>query len=102
MLGAIMFDQAKMLWKAKQVQKELKNTEIEAKSNDGQVRVVVNAEMHVKEIEISEEALTAANKSNLEKALQNTISQALSRAQALAAEKTRAVMKDMNLNIPGM
>jgi len=97
-----MFDQAKMLWKAKQVQKELKNTEIEAKSNDGQVRVVVNAEMHVKEIEISEEALTAANKSNLEKALQNTISQALSRAQALAAEKTRAVMKDMNLNIPGM
>lgn len=97
-----MFDQAKMLWKAKQVQKELKNTEIEAKSNDGQVRVVVNAEMHVKEIEISEEALTAANKSNLEKALQNTIAQALSRAQALAAEKTRAVMKDMNLNIPGM
>ena len=97
-----MFDQAKMLWKARQVQKELKNTEIEAKSNDGQVRAVVTAEMHVKEIEIDESALKSENKRNLEKTLQNTISQALSRAQGLAADKTRAVMKDMNLNIPGM
>lgn len=97
-----MFDQAKMLWKANQVRKELKNTEVEAKSNDGSISVVVNGEMHIQKVELSEEALRPENKRNLERAIQNTISEALSRAQAIAAEKTKAVMKDLNLNIPGM
>jgi DNA-binding YbaB/EbfC family protein len=97
-----MFDQAKMLWKAKQVQKELKNTEIEAQSNDGVVKVVVNCEMHIKSIELDENALKPENKRALEKTLQNTLGEAMSRAQALAAQKTKDVMKDMNLNIPGM
>ena len=97
-----LFDQGKMLLKAKQVQKDLKNTEVEAKSGNGHVMVVVNGEMHLKEIEISEEALTPENKRQLEKDVQQTISEAMSRAQAVAAEKTRAIMKDMNLNIPGL
>ena len=97
-----MLDQAKMLWKANQVRKELKNTEIEAKSNDGSVSVVVNGEMHLLKIELNEAMLNPENKRNLEKAVQNTVSEALSRAQAVAAEKTKAVMKDLNLNIPGM
>ena len=97
-----MFDQAKMLWKANQVRKELKNTEIEAKSNDGTITVVVNGEMHIVNLELNEEALKPENKRNLEKAIQNTVSEALSRAQAVAAEKTKEVMKDLNINIPGM
>jgi DNA-binding protein YbaB len=97
-----MFDQAKMLWKANQVRKDLKNTEVEAKSNDGSVSVVINGEMHIQKIELSEEMLKPEHKKELEKAIQNTISEALSRAQAIAAEKTKAIMKDMNLNIPGM
>ena len=97
-----MFDQAKMLWKANQIKKELKKTEIEAKSNDGSVMVVVNGEMNLVSIELNEEMLKPENKRYLEKAIQNTVSEAMSRAQAVAAEKTREVMKDMNLNIPGL
>lgn len=97
-----LLDQGKMLWKARQVQKELKSTEIEAKSGDAWVTVVVNGEMHVKEVKIEDEAMKPENKRQLEKDIQQTISEALSRAQAIAAEKTKEVMKDMNLNLPGM
>lgn len=97
-----MFDQAKMLWKARQVQKELKNTEVEAQSNDGVVKVIVNGELRIKNIELNAEALKPENKRQLEKTLLNTLGEAMSRAQALAAQKTKDVMKDMNLNIPGM
>jgi DNA-binding YbaB/EbfC family protein len=97
-----LFDQGKMLLKAKQVQKELKNTEVEAKSGDGSVMVVVNGEMHLKEIQFDENFLKPENKRLLERNVQQTMSEALSRAQAVAAEKTKAIMKDMNLNFPGM
>lgn len=97
-----MLDQAKMLWQAKKVQGELKKTEIEAKSNNGWVSVIVNGEMHIKKVELAEEALKPENKYDLEKSIHNTVGEALSRAQAVAAEKTKAVMKSMNLNIPGM
>lgn len=86
--------------KARAIQKELKNTEIEAKSNDGWVAVVFNGEQHLIDINIAEEAMTLENKRELERDLKNTISQGISRAQLYAAEK----MKDIagNLNIPGM
>jgi DNA-binding YbaB/EbfC family protein len=86
--------------KARQIQKELKETEIEAKSNNGWVRVVLNGEQHLTDVEIAEEALNPQNKNELEKDIKNTVSQAISRAQAYAAEK----MKDIagNLNSPGL
>jgi len=96
-----MIDQGKMLWKAKQVQGELKKTEVEAKSNNGWVTVVFNGELRLKEIHLSEEAMKA-QKYELEKILQTTISEGLSRTQGVVAEKTRQVMKDLNLNIPGL
>lgn len=96
------WDQGKMLLQAKKVQKELKNTEIEASSNNGWVNVVFNAEMKIKSINFSEEALKPENKNELDRVAQQTIAEALSRAQAVAAEKTREMMKGMNLNIPGM
>ncbi|HOX41809.1 MAG TPA: YbaB/EbfC family nucleoid-associated protein, partial [bacterium] len=79
---------------------ELKNIEIEATSNDGWVTVVFNGEQHLTEVNIEETALSPENKRELEKDLKNAISQAISRAQAVAAEK----MKDIagGLNIPGL
>ena len=97
-----MLDQGKMLLRARAVQKELKNTEVEAASNNGWVSVVVSAEMKVKSIKLSDEAVNPENKNELEKVLERTIAEALSRAQAVAAEKTKAAMKDLNLNIPGL
>jgi DNA-binding YbaB/EbfC family protein len=86
--------------KARAIQKELKDVEVEASSNDGWVTVVFNGEQHLTEINISEDALAPGNKRLLEKDLKNTISQAISRAQAVAAEK----MKDIagGMGIPGL
>ncbi|EKD55919.1 MAG: hypothetical protein ACD_58C00343G0006 [uncultured bacterium] len=95
-------DQGKMLLKAKQMQKELKNIEVEAQSGDGSITVVVNGEMHLKELTLDESFLKPENKRQLEKNIQQTISEAMSRAQAITAEKTREIMKGMNLNIPGL
>jgi hypothetical protein len=101
-----MLDKAKQLYdlqkKARAIQKELKETEVEANSNDGFVTVVFNGEQHLVELEINEEALKPENKKTLENDLRNAISQAIARSQALAAEKTKAMMGDMNLNIPGL
>jgi len=86
--------------KAKAIQKELKDIEVEASSNDGWVTVVFNGEQHLTEIQLLEDALRPENKRELEKDLKNSISQAISRAQAVAAEK----MKDVagGLGIPGL
>lgn len=86
--------------KARKIQKELKDTEIEAKSNDGWVTVVFNGEQHLTDIDIADEALTPENKRELEKDLKNTISQAIARAQAHAAEMMKEIAG--NLNIPGL
>lgn len=86
--------------KARKIQKELKKTEIEAKSNDGWVTAVFNGEQHLVDIEIAEEALSPENKKELEKDLKNTVSQAVSRSQAYAAEKMKEIAGGMN--IPGL
>jgi len=101
-----MFDKAKELYqlqkKAKEVQKELKNTEVEAQSSDGSVTVLFTADQKIKSIDISNEALKPENKKDLEEKLVKVISEGISRAQAVAAEKTKGLMSEMGLNIPGM
>ncbi len=86
--------------KAKKIQKELKDIEVEASSNDGWVTVVFNGEQHLVSVELAEEALRSENKREIEKDLKNVISQAIARSQAVAAEK----MKDVagGLGIPGL
>jgi len=98
------FSKARQLYdlqkKARKIQKELKNTEIEAKSSSGWVKVVINGEQHLTDVNIAEEALTPDNKRQLEQDLKNTLSQAISRAQAYAAEQMKEIAG--NFNIPGM
>lgn len=99
-----MLDKAKQLWelqkKARAIQKELKETEVEAKAADGQVIVVFNGEQHIQSIEIDPTMLNPEKKRELEKALQQAISEAISRVQVIASEKMKAIAGD--LNIPGM
>lgn len=98
------FTKAKELYnlqkQARAIQKELKNTEIEAKSNNGWVTVIMNGEQHLIDIKITDEAFKLENKRELEKDLKNVVTQAISRAQAYAAEKMKAIAG--NLNIPGL
>ena len=99
-----MLDKAKQLWelqkKARAIQKELKEIEVEAKAADGRVTVVFNGEQHITSVEIDPSMLNADQKRELEKALQQAISEAISRVQAVASEKMKAIAGD--LNIPGM
>lgn len=99
-----MFDKAKQLYdlqkKARAIQKELKETEVEAKAANGLVTVVFNGEQHVQSVEIDESLLKPDNKRELEKAIQQCIAEAVSRAQAIAADKMKSIAGD--LKIPGM
>lgn len=101
-----MFDKAKQLYqlqkKAREIQKELKETEIEAKSTDGLISAVVSGEMKIVEVKIDEALLAPEKKRDLENTLVNVISQALAKAQAMAAEKSQAMMKEMGVGIPGL
>jgi len=97
-----MMDQAKMLMRARKVQGELKKTEIEAVGADGKLTVVFNGELKLRRLTIDESLLSPDRKAFLEKALHDTITQAMSKAQAVAAEKTRGVMKDLGVNLPGI
>ncbi len=101
-----MLDKMKQLYdmqkKAKQIQKELKETEIEAKSADGNVTIVFNGEIHVVDVKIGEALLAPEKKRELEMAVKNTIAQSVSKAQAIAAEKAKSMMGDLGINLPGM
>jgi DNA-binding YbaB/EbfC family protein len=101
-----MLDKMKQLYqlqkKAREVQKELKETEIEARSTDGAVTIVFNGEQHITEVSVDANVLKPENRRQLEETLKKTIAEAISRAQALAAEKTKSVMKDLGVNIPGL
>lgn len=88
--------------KAKQMQKELKNLEIEAVSDDQSVKVVVNGEMKIVSLEISDDAVKLENKSSLEEAIKETVASAMSRAQQESASRMQPLLKDMNMTIPGM
>jgi DNA-binding protein YbaB len=88
--------------KAKTVQKELRDTEIEAVSPDQKVTVVFNGEMKLVDLSIDDAYMENGSINDLERDLKTTIGEAMSKAQAVAAEKTREIMKDLNINIPGM
>ncbi len=104
-----MFDkmkQAKQLLdmqkKAKGVQKELRDTEIEAISQDGKLTVVFNGELKLIGLTIDENYFKDRPVKDIEHALKTTISEALTKAQNVAAEKTREIMKAMNIDFPGL
>ena len=93
-------DLYKIQKKAREIQKELKNTEIEARSADGKIGIVFNGEQHIQRVEIAPEWLEPSRQKELEQTLQKVIAEAISRAQAIAGEKMKAIAGD--LNIPGM
>jgi DNA-binding YbaB/EbfC family protein len=90
-------DQYELIKKAKAIQKELKETEIEASSNDGLITVVFNGEQRMINISIDEEWLNPDKRRDLEKAILNVTGQAISKAQAVAAEQMQKLQGDLNL-----
>lgn len=81
---------------ARKIKKQLANTHIEAE-HEG-VKVVINGEQEVVEVDISEETLK--DKKKLEKSLLQAFNKAVKKSQQVGAEMMKDVMGDMNL--PGM
>lgn len=103
-MGLPSFGQMKDMYqlqkKAKQMQKELKNLEIEARSTDGLITVVVTGEMKLVSLTIADELMTVENKKKLETTIKDTIGQAMARAQSESAGRMQPLLKDMNF--PGV
>ncbi|TSC92414.1 MAG: hypothetical protein CEN89_718 [Candidatus Berkelbacteria bacterium Licking1014_7] len=101
-----MLDKMKQLYQlqkqAKQVQRELKELEIEAKSADGQITVVFSGEQKLTDISIGEKYLAPEQKKELEQTILKVAQEASNKAQQLAAEKSKSMMKEMGLNLPGL
>lgn len=94
-------DTYELVKKAKAIQKELKETEIEATSSDGTLSVVFNGEQRMVDISIDESWLQPDRRRELEKEILNVAGQAISKAQGVAAEQMKKVAGDLNLP-PGL
>lgn len=85
---------------AQQIQKELKDTLIEVTEADGKVKVVFTGEQKIEELHIDPELLTPDKQKDLESAVKNAVSQAVTQSQQVAAQKMQAITGGMSL--PGM
>lgn len=94
-------DTYELVKKAKAMQKQLKETEIEASNADNTVTVLFNGEQRMTGIEIDESWLNPDKKQELEKTIVNVTGQAISKAQAIAAEEMKKIAGDLNLP-PGL
>ncbi len=85
-------DQAKMLLKAKKLQKELKNTLIEIKKGDGAVVIEINGEQKIKKVKLNKELIDLNDISELERWIEDAIRDAIAESQKLAQEKMQPMM----------
>jgi len=99
-----MFDKMKELYqlqkKARGIQKELKNIEVEASALDDKIKITFNGEQKIQNLEIDSSLFEVSNKRAVEQGLLNAIREGIARSQQIAAEKMKDVAGD--LNIPGL
>lgn len=84
--------------KMQQLKEELDNTDFEATSPDGLVKVTMNGSQQVKQVNIAKD-LSALDKAALEKAVADAYNKAVRRSQEIAASKMKALS---GLNLPGL
>lgn len=85
-------DQAKMLLKAKKLQKELKNSLITIEKGDGAVKVEITGEQKIKKIKIDPEYVDLNDIVELERWLEDAVREAIQESQKLAQEKMQPMM----------
>ena len=99
------FDKFKKLYdlqkKAKSIQKDLRNTLVEAQSADSKIKVVFNAEQKLESIEIHDDYLKPERKRELENTLMKVIGDATTKVQKIAAEKAKEMMGGIG-GFPGL
>ncbi len=86
------FDQAKLLMRARKLQKELQKEVIVVEAGDGAVKVEITGEQKIKKISIDPEQVDLEDVGQLERWLEDAIKDAIGQSQRLAAEKMQPVM----------
>ncbi|HEY5549905.1 MAG TPA: YbaB/EbfC family nucleoid-associated protein [Candidatus Saccharimonadales bacterium] len=86
------FDQAKLLMKARKLQKELQREIITVETGGGAVRVEISGEQKLKKIHIDPGAVDLDDIGQLEGWLEEAVKEAILRSQKLAAEKMQPMM----------
>jgi DNA-binding YbaB/EbfC family protein len=86
------FDQAKLVMKARKLQKELQKEVIVAEAGNGAVKVEITGEQKIKKIHIDPEYVDLDDISQLEGWVEEAIKEAINRSQKLAAEKMQPMM----------
>jgi len=86
------FDQAKLLMKARKLQKELQKEIITVETGEGAVRVEITGEQKIKKIHIDKDAVDLDDIGQLEMWVEEAVKEAINRSQKLAAEKMQPMM----------
>jgi len=85
-------DQAKLVMKARKLQKELQKEIITAEAGDGAVKVEITGEQKIKKIHIDPEYVDLDDIEQLEGWVEEAIKEAINSSQKLAAEKMQPMM----------
>lgn len=86
------FDQAKLLMKARKLQKELQREIITVEAGEGAVRVEISGEQKIQKISIDPGAVDLEDIGQLENWVEEALKEAISASQKLAAEKMQPMM----------
>lgn len=85
-------DQAKVLMKARKLQKELQNEIIIVEAGEGAVSVEISGEQKIKKININPEYVNLGDIGQLENWVEEAVKEAIQQSQKLAAEKMQPIM----------
>lgn len=86
-----------MAQKAKAIQKKLRKTKIVGEAEEGQIKIVINGEMTIEEIEIAPEMLAEEKKAALQNGLKQAINEAHKKAQQIAAQESKELMGGLGI-----
>lgn len=89
------FDQAKLLMKARKLQKELQHEIITVEAGEGAVKVEISGEQKIKKIYIDPQSVDLEDIGQLENWIEEAVKEAIVRSQKLAAEKMQPMMGDL-------
>lgn len=85
-------DQAKLLMRARKLQKELQKEIIIVEAGEGAVKVEITGEQKIKKIHIDPEYIDLDDIGQLERWVEDAVKEAINRSQKLAAEKMQPMM----------
>jgi nucleoid-associated protein EbfC len=86
------FDQAKLVMRARKLQKELQKEIIIVEAGDGAVKVEITGEQKIKKIHIDPDSVDLDDIGQLEMWIEEAVKEAINQSQKLAAEKMQPLM----------